>query len=270
VYANGKPKTTGGDNFDVHVEDPSFNIIPAQVVDNRDGTWSVTYQPTDPGKYHIDVICRNPSVPTRYDHVKNSPIDLILDPGTDASQCTASGPGLEPNNLDTMPAKFTIQARDKKGNPIKEGGDPFKVEIMGPTGPIACKVTDNKNGTYDCTYQPDNAGLHDVAVTLNGTPIKGSTFHVQIKPGAWPGSTFIEAFNFTIRAMDKRGKPVPNGGEDVKVNIKGPSGPVQCQFQDRGDGTYFVTYKTADKGEFTIDVLVNGQHIRGSPFTQKH
>lgn len=28
-------------------------------------------------------------------------------------------------------------------------------------------------GTYDCTYQPDNAGLHDIAITLDGVPIKG-------------------------------------------------------------------------------------------------
>lgn len=70
--------------------------------------------------------------------------------------------------------------------------------------------------------------------------------------------------------MDKRGKPVPNGGEDVKCNIKGPRGPVQCQLQDRGDGTYFVTYSTRDSGDFVIDVLVNGQHIKGSPFVQRH
>jgi len=270
VYANGQPKKTGGDLFDVHVEDPKFNVLPVNIKDNNDGTWSVSYQPTDPGKYHIDVIVRNPSVFTRYEHVKNSPIDVLIDPGTDAASCTASGPGLEPGCLDTQPAKFRIQARDKNGNPRKEGGDPFKVDIQGPTGPVHCDIKDNGDGTYDCVYQPDNAGLHDVAVTLNGTPIKGSTFHVQIKPGAWPKNTIIESFNFTIRAIDKRGKPVPNGGEDVKVNMKGPQGAVPVQFQDRGDGTYYVTYQTNSSGEYTCDVLVNGQHIKGSPFTQKH
>lgn len=109
VYPNGQPKKTGGDRFDVTVEDPNFNLVPVKIQDNNDGTWTVTYQPTDAGPYHIDVMLRNPSVPTRYDHVKNSPIDIIIKAGTDASMCTASGPGLEPGGLDTHPATFKIQ-----------------------------------------------------------------------------------------------------------------------------------------------------------------
>jgi len=269
VYANGQPKKTGGDLFDVHVEDPHFNVIPAKIVDNGNGTWSVTYQPTEPGKYHIDVIQRNPSVPTRYDHVKNSPIDVLIEPGTDASKCTAHGPGLEPNNVDTAPCHFTIQARDKNGNPMKEGGDPFKVDIQGPTGPITCDVKDNGDGTYACSYQPDNAGLHDIAVTLNGTPIKGSTFHVAIKPGAWPGTTFIESFNFTILAVDKRGTPVPTGGENFAVKVQGPRGPVEASCEDLHNGKYFVTYKTPESGDYTVNATVDNKSIKGSPFTQK-
>jgi hypothetical protein len=109
VYPNGQPKKTGGDNFDVFIEDPNFDQIKPQIVDNGDGTWGVTYQPTEPGKYHIDVVLRNPSLPLLYDHVKNSPIDVVIDPGTVADQCIAYGPGLEPGNEDTEPATFKIE-----------------------------------------------------------------------------------------------------------------------------------------------------------------
>lgn len=81
------------------------------MTDNNDGTWNVSYQPTDPGKYHVDVILRNPSLPTIYDHVKNSPVDVMVDPGTVAEQCIAYGPGLENGILDTDPAHFTIEVR---------------------------------------------------------------------------------------------------------------------------------------------------------------
>jgi len=269
VYPNGQPKKTGGDQFDVHVEDPTYTLLPVNIKDNNNGTWTVTYQPTDPGKYHIDVILRNPSVPTRYEHVKNSPVDIVMEAGTDPSSCTAFGPGLEAGNKDTHPAVFTIQARDKKGNPIKEGGDPFKVDIQGPTGPIPCEVKDNGDGTYSCKYQPDAAGQHDVAVTLNGTPIKGSTFRVNIKPGAYAGTSIIENFFFTVRAFDKRGQPVPTGGDDIKVNVKGPRGVVESKLDDKNDGTYFCTYKCPDRGDYSVDVLVDGQHLKGSPFTQR-
>jgi len=270
VLPNGTPKTTGGDKFDVFVEDPTHTVINSKITDNNNGTWTVTYMPTDAGKYHIDVILRNPSVPTRYDHVKNSPVDITIDAGTDASQCTAFGPGLEPGNLDTHPAKFTIQARDKKGNPITRGGDPFKVAIAGPTGPVPCDIKDNGDGTYSCEYQPEAAGMHDIAITMKDTPIKGSTFHVQIKPGAFAGTTFIETFNFVIRALDKRGNPITHGKEDVKVKIKGPgASAVENTLEDKNNGTYVCTYKALDAGEYEVSVLVNGQHLKGSPFTQK-
>jgi len=257
--------------FDVNIEDPQCNLLPFNIKDNGDGTWTVNYQPTEPGNYHIDVIQRNPSVPTLYDHVKNSPIDISIDPGTVAANCIAYGPGLEPGNLDTAPATFTIEARDKNGNKMKEGGDPFVVDLMGPTGPIHADVVDNGDGTYQVTYQPEDAGRHDIAVTLDGKPIKGSTFHVDIKPGAWPGNTIIEWFYFTVRAIDKRGKPVPTGGENVHVQVYKPDGQKckDTKVEDKKDGTYYVAYKASQSGNYKVEVQVNGKDIKGSPFTQK-
>lgn len=124
---DGRPRRVGGDLFEVHVEDPDFRLVPASVKDNGDGTYSVSYTPNEPGVYHIDVIQRNPAKQLYYDHVKGSPVDVTIDPGTDAANSIAYGPGLENGNLDTFPAHFTIEARDKKGRPMKEGGDPFEV-----------------------------------------------------------------------------------------------------------------------------------------------
>lgn len=107
----------------------------------------------------------------------------MIDPGTVAANSIAYGPGLEPGNLDTEPAHFTIEARDKNGVRRNEGGDPFVVEVMGPTGPVPCDVVDNGDGTYAVTYNPEDAGRHDIAVTLEGKPIKGSTFRVDINAG---------------------------------------------------------------------------------------
>lgn len=41
-YPNGEPKKTGGDRFDVQIEDPSSTVIPCSIKDNNDGTWSVS------------------------------------------------------------------------------------------------------------------------------------------------------------------------------------------------------------------------------------
>jgi len=273
VKPDGNPQDKGGDLFDVHVEDPNRELVVPTIVDNGDGTYEVRYHPTVPGQYHVDVIQRNPEKPLFYDHVKNSPVVVDIAPGADPSQCIAYGPGLERNNLDTHPAQFTIQARDCFGNDIREGGDPFLVDAVGPAGqPIPVEVLDNHDGTYTCVYHPTEAGPHDLAVTLDDAHIKGSTFHVDIKPGAWADNTTIENYSFTVRTRDKRGKDKTFGGENVAVRIVTPSGrEVEgIKVVDVGNGTYHVMYKLSGEevGEYQVEVTINGEHISGSPFIQ--
>jgi filamin len=269
VLPSGKPKKTGGDAFDVTVEDSNGDLMPVDIKDNGDGTYKVTYQPKDPGVYHIDVIERNATNPLYYDHLKNSPIDVLIEPGTDASQSIAYGPGLEPGNLDTADKlHFTIEARDKAGKPIKQGGDDFHVDIQGPEGPLDAEVVDNGDGTYAVSYSPTGPGPHDIAVTLDDVPIKGSTFHVDIKPGPWAKNTFIEQFSFIVQTRDKRDVNLREGGWAVAVDIKGPKGPVKVHLTDNRDGTFMVVYSIRDKGEHKIDVTVDGTSVKGSPFIQ--
>jgi len=272
VKPDGTPQDKGGDMFGVHVENPNKELIQPQITDNGDGTYKVVYQPNIPGNYHVDVFQRNPDKPLFYDHLKNSPIDVEILPGTDATHTIAYGPGLEPGLYDTKPAEFTIQAKDCFGNDIKEGGDPFNVEIMGPTGPVDAQIRDNHDGSYTVSYQPNDAGPHELAVTLDDVPIKGSTFHVDIKPGAWPNNTTIENYSFVVRTKDKRNNNKTFGGENVQVTIKTPNGKFveNVKVHDNNNGTYLVTYKLngVELGEYEIGVTIKGTHISGSPFLQ--
>jgi filamin len=268
VLPSGKPKKSGGDAFDVTVEDPNGDLMPVDIRDNGDGTYKVTYQPKDPGNYHVEVVERNATNPLYYDHLKNSPIDVIIDPGTDAAHCVAYGPGLEPAFDTVDKLSFTIEARDKNDKPINQGGDDFQVDIQGPDGPIPAKVVDNKDGTYGVTYKPQGPGPHDIAVTLDDVPIKGSTFHVDIKPGAWARTTFIDHHTFMIQTRDLRDKNLREGGQPVAVAITGPRGPVNVNLTDNRDGTYTAVYTIKDKGEYKINVTVDGTSVKGSPFIQ--
>src|SRR3546814_2680583 len=45
------------------------------------------------------------------------------------------GPGLE-EAYDTIPAEVYIKARDRDGNDMKRGGDPFLVAVTGTSGPV--------------------------------------------------------------------------------------------------------------------------------------
>jgi len=142
------------------------------------------------------------------------------------------------------------------------------VDIQGPTGPVQAKIKDNGDGTYHVAYAPQDAGPHDIAVTLDDVPIKGSTFHVDIKPGAWARNTFIKDFSFVVQTRDKRDKDLTEGGQNVAVEIKGPRGPVQVDLKDIRDGTYKAVYVIRDKGEYKLNVTVDGTSVKGSPFVQ--
>src|SRR5687767_6055975 len=86
--------------------------------------------------------------------------------GADAGQSIAFGPGLQDGIPDTLPTHFTIQAKDRDGNNMKRGGDPFEVRIQGPRGPVDAKLSDNNDGTYTVNYQPGGPGKHRIEVTL--------------------------------------------------------------------------------------------------------
>jgi len=269
----GQPRREGGDLFDAYIEDPQFNIIDPKITDNNDGTYTVDYHPTTAGKYHIDVVQRNKAKPLYYDHISNSPIDVIIEPGIDSTKCVAFGPGVEDGVTDTIPTNFTIQSKDSNGNNLTEGGDHFDVIINGPEGEIKPEVTDNKDGTYTVEYQAEAPGEHKVNVLLDNENISRSPYTVNVKAGADPSSSFIEKFTFLIRTKDKRGKDRTVGGDNVTCTITDPNNdPLEnVELKDLTDGSYLVIYSLPNEyipGEYIVSSQINGRDIKGSPWKQ--
>lgn len=97
----------------------------ADVIDNGDGTYKVTYNPKAHGKHLINVNVRSKPI-------QNSPFSVNAERlGIDAIKTDAYGPGLEGGHS-RKPTHFTILAKNKKGDPVGIGGDRFDVKITGP------------------------------------------------------------------------------------------------------------------------------------------
>jgi len=120
---------------------------------------------------------------------------------------------------------------DKDGNPVKKGGDEFKVNITGPDGPFTVEVKDNGDGTYDGVYTPKKPGDYKVMVNVNRqkAPVGKSPYTAKVRPGAsgahsfglgkgWKESWDYLPATFTIHAKSADGQAVP--GEIVKVVMK--------------------------------------------------
>lgn len=275
VDKNGNPKTTGGDLFDVVIEDPLFDIVPATVKDNNDGTYTVQYQAKEPGINNISIFLRNKMKPLLYEHIRDSPRPVDVKSGTDPSKCTAEGPGLVDGIKDTFPAQFKVQARDRDGNPVPEGGDDFKVKVTDPDGhDVPATIVDNGDGTYDVEYNPDKPGPHKIDVTLDDAHIKDMPKTVRVKAGAHHSHTFIENFNFLVQTRDKRGADLTVGGMNVKTSITNstnPSAAVTFKQTDRNNGTYLVEYTLPVPvgATYLLTTTIDDQPIRGSPWEQR-
>jgi len=234
-------------------------------------TYDVTYQPSEVGKHEIVVGLKNPAAPQYFEHIKDSPFHANITQGTDANKTKVFGPGLEDGVQDNLPTYFNIESRDRNGQPVRKGGDPFEVKIQGPKGDVPATVHDNGDGTYRVDYAPQDAGNHVIKVELKNKPVAQSPYTVNVKEGADHNTSGIESFQFVIRARTKTGKDMSRGGEKFEVAVQGPSGQHPVQLRDAGNGTYVVTYSIPPvQGAFNFSVKVNGNHIQGSPFSHSH
>jgi filamin len=145
------------------IEGPSEAKISCK--DNRNGSCTVEYTPTEPGDYDVSIRFAD-------QHIPGSPFKVPVDKLVDASSVVAYGPGLEPSKCRAdVPLSFKVDA-------TKSGKAPVDVKIQSDKGEwwltcwivefdnwifiglITPEIKDNDDGTYDVTYYPPPAGTN--------------------------------------------------------------------------------------------------------------
>ena len=75
----------------------------------------------------------------------------------------------------------------------------------------------------------------------------------------------------TLTAVDSSDIPCSSGGESVQAFLRPrppvPGLSVKAAVEDKENGQYEVVFHVVYSGECEVSVLVNGGHVRGSPFT---
>ena len=277
----GQQLKDGGDKWDVKIQGPYDTDVSPAIVDNKDGTYTVKYKPLDNGNHVVTINVNGQPIP-------QSPINVVIERSledADALQCVAYGPGLE-SGTTAEPAIFTVETRNSQGNKINKGGLPIDAEVYDSEGSeVAVKVQDNQDGSFTVTYQPLDAGVHEVHVLLRHKTlplyyehIQKSPFKVGIEAGADANKTIafgpgLEdnvtdqlATHFTIQTKDRNGNNIPKGGDTFDIKVTGPNGEVPATIKDNEDGTYRVEYAPTEHGKHRIDVQLKGKPIAKSPY----
>jgi len=153
----GEKLKTPGEKFDIEVKGPS-GIIPHKFIDNGDGTYKVEYAPKAAGNHRIEVKYKG-------DQVANSPYNVRIDEGADASNSFVDG------------YSFHIRTCSRTGKRLATGGekDHIEVKIQGSKGDLSgVEVVDKNDGTYHVSYKLPSNGTYRINVLINGSHIKGS------------------------------------------------------------------------------------------------
>ena len=80
-------------------------------------------------------------------------------------------------------ANFIIVTRDSDGTQCYHEDDEVKVNIITPADDqLKTKIKDTKDGKYTVTYTPQCVGQHGLEIQVNGQPLTGSRWVVQVIP----------------------------------------------------------------------------------------
>nr|XP_035927602.1 filamin-B isoform X5 [Halichoerus grypus] len=247
--------------LEVRVLGPRGLVEPVNIVENGDGTHTVTYTPSQEGPYMVSVKYADEEIP-------RSPFKVKVLPTYDASKVTASGPGLSSYGVPaSLPVEFAIDARDA-------GEGLLAVQITDQEGkPKRAIVHDNEDGTYAVTYIPDKTGRYMIGVTYGGDDIPLSPYRIRATqtgdaskclatgPGIASTVKTGEEVGFVVDAKTA-------GKGKVTCTVLTPDGTeAEADVIENEDGTYDIFYTAAKPGTYVIYVRFGGVDIPNSPFT---
>ncbi|XP_051932354.1 filamin-B isoform X2 [Hippocampus zosterae] len=247
------------------IPDPSSASAPAgvkaktEVLDNKDGTYTVTYVPLTSGMYTLLLKYGGKPVP-------GFPAKVMVVPAINVSKVKVSGRGVDGKVFREATATFTVDARPLS----RQGGSRVKAEIRNPSGALTdCLVKDMNDGTYSMEYTPYENGEHSVQVLYEDTPVLRNPARVCVCDGCDPSRVVATGPGLTKGLTDKNNsfniitRGAGTGG--LGITVEGPSeSKMACK--DNKDGSCSVDYVPFTPGLYDVNILYGGEHIPGSPF----
>ncbi|XP_065165587.1 filamin-A isoform X3 [Atheta coriaria] len=251
-------RNAGFGGLSLSIEGPSKAEI--QCADKDDGTLNISYKPTEPGYYIVNLKFAD-------HHVEGSPFTVKV-----------SGEG-------TNRQREKIQ-RQREAVPITEVGSQCKLtfkmtgitsfdlsaHVTSPGGVIEdAVVKEIQDGLYAVNFVPKELGVHTVSVKYKDIHIPGSPFQFTVGPLKDQGSHLVKAGGSGLERGEQGELNEFNvwtreaGTGQLAISVEGPS-KAEINFTDRKDGSCDVSYKVSEPGEYRIGMKFNDRHIPDSPF----
>ncbi len=226
--------------------------LPLQVhhVDGKMG--HVSFKPTTPGIYSIEVACLDK-------FIEGSPFQVTV---------------IDAHNLKV---RQNIPSDARLGEPIELEIDAkdVKVESLGfvsqgnnTASVFKVKFSQSKGNIIKAELTPLSEGVFVAGIQYHGRWISGSPFNMKVcDPSKFSVLTDLrfantgKPINFTIKAKEPNEEGVP-----LTVSAKGPNAQYSPRVSTSEDGLeYNATFIPWEIGEHTINICYGKFHINGSP-----
>ncbi|XP_043196534.1 filamin-A-like isoform X2 [Amphibalanus amphitrite] len=251
---NTRGAGTGG--LGLAIEGPSEAKM--SCVDNLDGSCLVQYIPTEPGEYDVNIKFAD-------QHIPGSPFKVPVACEVDAGAVIAHGPGVTADSCRAnVPMSFTVDA-------TRSAPAELRVDVRSDRGPLPRRpsVKDNRDGTYEVTYEPPPEGSICIPrVTWGGVDIPGSPWRLPVRPTCEP-------FRVRLSGPGVSGRGLPAslptqftidtrqaGFGDLEAQVMGPDQqPRTVEIIDNEDGTFTGWYTPDDCGQYRVTVRYGGRPV---------
>jgi len=251
-------RRAGYGGLSLSIEGPSKADISCK--DNEDGTLAISYKPTEPGFYILNLKFAD-------NLVADSPYTVKV---------TGEGSNRQTERIH----------RQREAAPLTEVGSQcrltFKLPgisafdlsalVTSPKGQSeAAETLEIEDGLFGVNFVPKELGVHTVSVKYMDAHIPGSPFQFTVGPLKDGGAHRVHAggpglergeinvpceFNVWTREA---------GAGNLAISVEGPS-KATIDFKDRKDGSCYASYTVAESGEYRVGIKFNDKHIPDSPF----
>ena len=242
--------------------------IETMIVDNKDGTFSITYLITQAAEYEIEIKVQEKEI-------SGSPFKLNVIP-FDIST-SAEVHGLQSEILLGSEGKFEVKLRQTKGknNLLPE----VKFEPLGGGDILRpLSVDDNQDGSFTVSYIISEECEYSIKVQIQGKDIHGSPFKIKASSPAKfstaEGNGLKYAlvgaegnFAVTTRGADGNAVYCPHSSPQVYITYPGENAPEQiAKLDNNEDGSYLVRYVLTEEKIHKVEIKIDNVEIPGSPF----
>ncbi|CAH0557049.1 unnamed protein product [Brassicogethes aeneus] len=235
----------------VEVLGPARRSLPTQITpqDGVANKFTVSFTPLDVGDHSVEV--RLPG-----GHIEGSP---FLVKAYDASRVTVTD---ITDGTVGKPVSFSINASQAGAGNLE-----IIVAVAGRNVPNF--VQSEGNARFKVNFKPTEAATHTLSVRFNGQPVPGSPFNCKVSSGNTQPRVPVSGSGIELAAVGHAAEIKIDGvtGGEPQVIVTAPTGKVlPTKLLISGD-TYTGKFVPEMVGRHSVAILINDQHVIGSPFS---